>query len=632
MNKGLSLISVVTALSAVPLAADAQLLRLAGSDSWEPVVRPAFLADPALSANADLGSFLDYAGGGQTPGETALKSTTSNQVIAFFTAQLGDSLCGTYPNAQDIVLAIDGILNVGHPNRFPEGNPTIGTNYGTWQNALSLLYAGYDLRDQTQDCNSAARRALAADYGSLFASSSVPANTQIRHIYRRGEASATAKLFIALLGIPGTNQKWCNGTDAQDLDPIRRYADANDQVAEADGTLGLVLPIVVPTFSNNLPDLYTGANGTSTAAFGKFSGAQGQACSGGPSSIDPSSASLGVPASAYAGLAAGAPATLSNLTRCDCRYPVPAHFENPNSPEARRFNWNVKFGSGCQVPQASTAPAFGVLNGDDGTRDNTPIAWGAKTNTAFNGLPTASRCCNVGVPAAFRRQDPRVHNLFLRDPATGNIKPSATAPALAFYRLATTNRGLSNVGNRPFTTRCTQTLASDLQVACLTTAVPNDLNSIGFGALPVYKDTVAAGVTQPRVFSLNNDPIASDYATIRDRSYALSRYVFVSSLKGFNSLGESAESRTGSSSVYTYQGAPLSGTITPQQQVDAQWNLVKAIYTDSRRPDRANAAVEKRGFLALAPGVDPYAVTCSNDANSPSAPKISLDNATYFAK
>ena len=173
-----------------------------------------------------------------------------------------------------------------------------------------------------------------------------------------------------------------------------------------------------------------------------------------------------------------------------------------------------------------------------------------------------------------------------------------------------------------------QTLASDLQVSCLVTSVPGDLNSIGNGALPIFKDNAAAGLPQTQPFNLNTDPVASDFASIRSRTYGLSRYVFLTSLRGFDQLGESVASHTGSVSTYTYDAAGS----TAQKQVDAQWNLAKAIYNDSRRPDRHNAAVEQFGFLALDPSIDPYAVACTGDANSPSATKIALNNATYFAK
>jgi hypothetical protein len=621
------------------MRASAQL-KLAGSDSWEPVIDTAFIFDGTRSAGADLGSFLGYAGGGQTPGETALKNypATSNQTIAVFTAQLTDtgsgSLCATYPNAQDIVIGIDGLINIGEPTHFAGAQPTINTALGSWQNTLSILYTGYDLVAATQDCNGATRRALASDYASLFTSSSIPANTPIKHVFRRGDASATSKLFLQLLGIPSAKRTYCNGTDSQDLDPIRRQADANDQVAEFDGTLGLVLSVLVPTFSNNLTDLYLGADGTKPSAFGKFLGGQSPACAAGPSSTDISTAGPGVAATTYAGLAAPVPATLTNTPRCDCRFPVPSNFADPTSADAKRFNWNVKLGIGCQGAQASTSPAWNVLNGDDGTRENTPAGWGTRVSTTLAPLPTAQRCCNVGSPLTFRREDPRLLNLFLRDPATGNLKPSNTAPALAFYRLATTNKGLSNVG-KTFTSRCVQTIASDLQLSCLVTGVPGQIDSIGYGALPVYKDVTSAGLAQPTAFNLNTDPIANSFATIRDRSYGFSRYVFISSLLGFSSLGESATADTHSLSTFDYIGSVASGTTGTlvQQQVDAQFNLAKALYADSRRPDSSNAAVEKYGFLALNPGVDPYAVPCSLDANDPTvATKIALNNSTYFLK
>src|SRR4051794_34729593 len=99
MKHELTALTIGLALAAGPLTASAQL-KLAGSDSWEPSIRQGFYNDPGRALGADLNAFLDYSGGGQTPGETALKSTTSNQVIAFFTAQLTDAgasnVCPTF--------------------------------------------------------------------------------------------------------------------------------------------------------------------------------------------------------------------------------------------------------------------------------------------------------------------------------------------------------------------------------------------------------------------------------------------------------------------------------------------------------------------------------------------------------
>jgi hypothetical protein len=620
------------------MKASAQVVSLAGSDSWEPVIRLGFLTDPTRAPGADIASFLAYSGGGQTPGETALKTASTNQVIAVFTQQLTDSgtgsVCATNPGAQDIVIGVDGILNVANASHF-SGNPQVSSALGgssPTANVISILYTGFDFSNAGagNDCNGNTRRALLSNYASVFSGSSIPANTPIKHLYRRGDASATSKSFLQLLGIPTANQKYCNGTDSQDLDPIRRQVGTAEQVAEFDGTLGVVLPIVIPTFSNLATDLYTGANGTSPAAFGKFAGGPSPSCASGPSSTDPSSAGAGSAAGPYAGLASPAPATLPNTPRCDCRYPVPANFADPNSSDAKRFNWNVKLGIGCQSAQASASPAWNVLNGDDGTRENTPAAWGTRINTTLSPLPAAQRCCNVGTPAGFRREDPRLLNLFLRDPATGALRPSATAPVYAFYRLATTDKGLSAVGKTGFVSRCQQSIASDLQVSCLVTSVPGDVDSLGVGALPVFKDAAANGLPVPTPLNLNSDPTGSNFASIRNRSYQLSRYVMLSSLKGFNALGESATAHTGNPASYNYDHAAGA----TQGQVDAQWNLAKALFTDSRRSDRSNAAVERFGFLALAAGTDPYAVACTDDANSPSAPHVTpaLDTSTYFGK
>jgi hypothetical protein len=63
-----------------------------------------------------------------------------------------------------------------------------------------------------------------------------------RHLYRGSDAGATSLRIELGLG----STPFCNGTDKQDNDPIRRSCDDKDEVCEKDGTLGLVLPIVVP--------------------------------------------------------------------------------------------------------------------------------------------------------------------------------------------------------------------------------------------------------------------------------------------------------------------------------------------------------------------------------------------------
>ena len=148
-----------------------------------------------------------------------------------------------------------------------------------------------------------------------------------------------------------------------------------------------------------------------------------------------------------------------NTPRCDCRYPVPNDFADPASADAQKFSWNVKFGAGCQGTK-TTAGRWGVLkNGDDGTRDNTPASWKTRIATTYPypGLPSyltsasytsqvslppdsVSRCCRVvtSPSAQFRREDPRLMNLWVRDPTNGSLLPGRVNPLPATTALART--------------------------------------------------------------------------------------------------------------------------------------------------------------------------------------------------
>src|SRR5262249_38133225 len=79
----------------------------------------------------------------------------------------------------------------------------------------------------------------------------------VKHAYRRGDSSGTTDTFLSLLNAPASGTTpFCNGAEKEDKAPIRRMCDQTEQVCEADGTLGLVLPIVVPTSSSDRNVLY----------------------------------------------------------------------------------------------------------------------------------------------------------------------------------------------------------------------------------------------------------------------------------------------------------------------------------------------------------------------------------------
>jgi cysteine-rich repeat protein len=122
-------------------------------------------------------------------------------------------------------------------------------------------------------CNSDLRRELVSTWGNLFQGGcGDPECTELRHAFRRDDASGTTDTFLTLLGLPAaTSRTFCNGFEVEDLDPVRRPCDANEQVcatvpfadrnanpnggaptgipinpAVPGGDLGLVLPITMP--------------------------------------------------------------------------------------------------------------------------------------------------------------------------------------------------------------------------------------------------------------------------------------------------------------------------------------------------------------------------------------------------
>jgi hypothetical protein len=142
-----------------------------------------------------------------------------------------------------------------------------------WATNLVRLFAGNDGTGGAAACSSPERNALANNYKRLFTDNCTsPANQPnqcgaIKHLFRLSDNSSTTQFFKMLVGaasgIPITG--FCNGTDQQDNDPIRRDCTSDEQVCSADNKLGLLLPIVVPDF------IYGGAIHTATKCQdGKF--------------------------------------------------------------------------------------------------------------------------------------------------------------------------------------------------------------------------------------------------------------------------------------------------------------------------------------------------------------------------
>lgn len=128
-------------------------------------------------------------------------------------------------------------------------------------------------------CNSDERISLLNSWGNMFDCAGGSC-TQLNHAFRRGDASGTTDTFSSLLGLanlavnPWTKDyitPYCNGSDLNDWDPVRRACGPDNVVSDATGVhdsvvndlpddvcgrvgnLGVVLPIVTPESPTGLP-------------------------------------------------------------------------------------------------------------------------------------------------------------------------------------------------------------------------------------------------------------------------------------------------------------------------------------------------------------------------------------------
>jgi hypothetical protein len=194
---------------------------------------------------------------------------------------------------------------------------------GDFNDALALLYGGLH-RNGVKNCDSDARRALVAQWGTLFfCQNGCPEGLQ--HAWRNADLSQDTSDFLSMVGLsrmappqqppiparsharPSQTSRdplrrrlesrpavidFCNAysdpptpqyggdSDFLDNDPIRIPCDPHEDVCSADGTLGLVLPIVPPTNLSS-EDKYPSSECTE-GAFEKVTEASGLCPYGGP--------------------------------------------------------------------------------------------------------------------------------------------------------------------------------------------------------------------------------------------------------------------------------------------------------------------------------------------------------------
>ncbi len=176
-----------------------------------------------LQVTAPMSRMMNNGGGvctfkGGTAGSTAVNAAgivvglDAVDVLSTTTAGASAACNGTADNT-GTGLAFSGTTGV-----FAGSNAT-----QTWKWVLALVYGGKDLSPGgVTDCNSAARKALVANWSNLFqngcangagtACSAAPVNGALWHAYRRDDTSGTSDVFSSILGIsPSTSNSANNG-------------------------------------------------------------------------------------------------------------------------------------------------------------------------------------------------------------------------------------------------------------------------------------------------------------------------------------------------------------------------------------------------------------------------------------
>jgi len=263
-------------LAAIALAFthDANAQDLRGSDTLASVTRDVLASCPG-------GEGVGYAGGGSPFGEQAM--VDGAQEIAPMSRFLdADAACsvGGGAAAEGVVIGLDGVSIVAAESTLTASCTGVvftgslavsatdngeaglqcpgcvdavysfgGAQSAPWQDALRIVYTGVH-NEGTRDCQSDVRAALLRDWSRFFEDDACQSGecATIRRLWRRADSSGTTDTLLQLLGLPDAQATpFCNGSDLEDLDPIRRPCAPDELVCQSDGTLGAVLPIVVPS-------------------------------------------------------------------------------------------------------------------------------------------------------------------------------------------------------------------------------------------------------------------------------------------------------------------------------------------------------------------------------------------------
>ncbi len=283
-----------------------------------------------LSTCGVSASQMTYAGGGSGLGENNMVATPPQQQIAPMSKAMtatrvtagvsqgvkvaldalgiftdantsnGGNTCNTGVHSATMTIEdLNGVAGIDDGTGAAQPDTDGAGNYvfSDWRDVLRIVYGGQtahkhsitsdvacneapiarDASDNsTQRCNSDVRNTLVAHWGNLFQeaascnSSQTGGCTQLRHAFRRDDASGTTDVFDETIGLPkiagGATpiNPHCNGAEMQDEDPIRRDCSETNTVGDEQVCNSVARSLLGPT-NNLLTALLPGWRGGPTA-------------------------------------------------------------------------------------------------------------------------------------------------------------------------------------------------------------------------------------------------------------------------------------------------------------------------------------------------------------------------------
>ena len=197
-------------------------------------------------------------------------------------ADAQDMRAGSCPEAADLGTLVVQDANGVSGMQCPGCSTAAGGRrytFNSFAEALRLLYSGvHDDAAGARDCNSDVRHALADRWNEMIGGScSGQVCSGLHRAFRGPDGGQESQALVEALGLGDLSRPFCNGVDRQDADPVRRTCHAREQVCGVDGTLGLVVPVVVPTTKDN--------NATCTSGAFRYTSTTSTTCPDGSNSL-----------------------------------------------------------------------------------------------------------------------------------------------------------------------------------------------------------------------------------------------------------------------------------------------------------------------------------------------------------